>query len=218
MKYETYWGLRESPFQEVSGPAGFFSHPHAEAVARLQFLVENGRRLGIVRVPRRRQVVGVGDLCAGICARPRGGPCAAAPAGQGRTGFFVVAPPRIGANPRRQDNAIRALAAGQRLASSGSVRRRDAVLLVDDADAASGDVRTLILRWLKLRCRAMPDHHSSPRNHPAASAGGRSAATLRTSHSLGEMASPAEISRLPAHEAAPSRSHGHGELFSKNRR
>jgi type II secretory pathway predicted ATPase ExeA len=47
--YETHWGLRESPFRESNDPRYFYCSPtHDEALARLQFLVENQRRLGLL--------------------------------------------------------------------------------------------------------------------------------------------------------------------------
>ncbi|MEX0867138.1 MAG: hypothetical protein WD030_07255 [Pirellulales bacterium] len=47
--YHAYWGLRHSPF--AGGPArrGFFeSSTHEEAIARLLYLVENRKRLGLL--------------------------------------------------------------------------------------------------------------------------------------------------------------------------
>ena len=47
--YETHWGLRESPFRGGADRRFFFQSPtHDEALARLQFLVENDRRLAVL--------------------------------------------------------------------------------------------------------------------------------------------------------------------------
>ena len=47
--YETHWGLRESPFRGGTSRRFFFQSPtHDEALARLQFLVENHRRLAVL--------------------------------------------------------------------------------------------------------------------------------------------------------------------------
>ncbi|MHB0956497.1 MAG: ExeA family protein [Pirellulaceae bacterium] len=47
--YETHWGLRESPFRGLTDPRNFYCSPtHDEALARLQFLVEHQRRLGLL--------------------------------------------------------------------------------------------------------------------------------------------------------------------------
>ena len=47
--YQSHWGLRESPFQGDSAMHFLHHSPtHEEALARLQFLVENHRRLGLL--------------------------------------------------------------------------------------------------------------------------------------------------------------------------
>ncbi len=47
--YESHWGLRESPFHGLADPRFFYCSPtHDEALARLSFLMENRRRLGLL--------------------------------------------------------------------------------------------------------------------------------------------------------------------------
>ena len=47
--FESHWGLRESPFRDLADPRYFYCSPtHDEALARLQFLVRNHRRLGLL--------------------------------------------------------------------------------------------------------------------------------------------------------------------------
>lgn len=47
--YINHWGLDRSPFATQLNPEDFFASPtHEEALARLQFLIENGRRLGFL--------------------------------------------------------------------------------------------------------------------------------------------------------------------------
>ncbi|MGD0898662.1 MAG: AAA family ATPase [Thermoguttaceae bacterium] len=47
--YQSHWGLRESPFRNCLDPRSFYQSPtHEEALARLNFLVEENRRLGIL--------------------------------------------------------------------------------------------------------------------------------------------------------------------------
>jgi type II secretory pathway predicted ATPase ExeA len=47
--YQSHWGLRESPFRGDSGMQFLRHSPtHGEALARLQFLVDNHRRLGLL--------------------------------------------------------------------------------------------------------------------------------------------------------------------------
>jgi general secretion pathway protein A len=50
--YQAHWGLRESPFRGLPDPKFFYQSPtHDEALARLQFLVNQRRRLGLLVGP-----------------------------------------------------------------------------------------------------------------------------------------------------------------------
>ncbi len=50
--YPPHWGLQESPFCTRPEPRAFYESPtHEEGLARLQFLVEQGRRLGLLLGP-----------------------------------------------------------------------------------------------------------------------------------------------------------------------
>jgi general secretion pathway protein A len=50
--YQTHWGLRESPFRGLLDTKFFYRSPtHDEALARLQFLVSQRRRLGLLVGP-----------------------------------------------------------------------------------------------------------------------------------------------------------------------
>ena len=50
--YQAYWGLRESPFRGLLDPNFFYQSPtHEEALARLHFLVQQRRRLGLLLGP-----------------------------------------------------------------------------------------------------------------------------------------------------------------------
>ena len=47
--YQSHWGLRETPFRGCLDPGFFYPSPtHDEALARLHFLVEQRRRLGLL--------------------------------------------------------------------------------------------------------------------------------------------------------------------------
>jgi type II secretory pathway predicted ATPase ExeA len=49
---QQHWGLPESPFRGGIDPKSFYPSPtHEEALARLQFLVERQRRLGLLVGP-----------------------------------------------------------------------------------------------------------------------------------------------------------------------
>ncbi len=47
--YHAHWGLRQSPYSERPDPARFYHSPvHREALARLHFLVDEHRRIGLL--------------------------------------------------------------------------------------------------------------------------------------------------------------------------
>jgi type II secretory pathway predicted ATPase ExeA len=47
--YQAHWGLRHAPFRGAADAGGFYCSPtHDEALARLQFLVQTRRRLGLL--------------------------------------------------------------------------------------------------------------------------------------------------------------------------
>jgi type II secretory pathway predicted ATPase ExeA len=50
--YHTHWGLRDTPFRDCHDPRLFYQSPtHDEALARLRFLVDENRRLGLLVGP-----------------------------------------------------------------------------------------------------------------------------------------------------------------------
>lgn len=50
--YQSHWGLRESPFRNSLDPQFFYQSPtHDEALARLHFMVDEHRRLGLLMGP-----------------------------------------------------------------------------------------------------------------------------------------------------------------------
>jgi type II secretory pathway predicted ATPase ExeA len=52
MMYEAHWGLSDSPFQDRAAPRFFHPSPtHEEAIARLHFLIERHRPLGLLLGP-----------------------------------------------------------------------------------------------------------------------------------------------------------------------
>ena len=47
--YLAHWGLRQPPFTGAVDPSCFYQSPtHEEALARLQFLIDTGRRSGLL--------------------------------------------------------------------------------------------------------------------------------------------------------------------------
>ncbi len=148
--YTDHWGLRESPFRALLDPRFYFNSPsHDEGLARLQFLVDNQRRLGLVLGPS-----GSGkSLLLEVFAR------------QLRTqGKQVAVVGLLGLDGQEFMGQL-AYAIGENVDASASVGRMwrsvtdrflinryqhvDTVILLDDADEAESSVLTLITRLVQ---------------------------------------------------------------------
>jgi type II secretory pathway predicted ATPase ExeA len=148
--YETHWGLTESPFR--SPPASRFvrlSSTQDEAHARLQFLVEHGRRLGIVWGG-----AGVGKTLLlqtfAEESRRRGQRSSyLTPTGVSGGEFLQELATRLGLHPER------ALASWELWNRVFDCLRVDAklgigrVLLIDDVDQAEASVMAVLLRLVQ---------------------------------------------------------------------
>jgi general secretion pathway protein A len=148
--YQTHWGLAESPFRSRVDQAAFYESPtHEEALARLDFLVRQHHRLGLL--------VGSGgggkslvlEVFAGQLRR-EGFPTAKTNAiGLGPVEFLAEAAVGLGLNP---DSRL-SIAGLWRLLNDRISELRyqcmETVLLVDDADCASREVLTQVMRLVK---------------------------------------------------------------------
>ena len=146
----SYWDIRESPFGTRQRDRFFFSSPtHEEALARLEFLVDSGDSLGILagcegsgrtmvlqRFARdvRRQ---------GHCVR------AINLVGLGPNDFMWTLAAALGCNPRAHDEAFALARRVHDRLRTDSLLERTTILILDDADQASHEVLTQILRLLK---------------------------------------------------------------------
>jgi len=139
--YQAHWGLQESPFRGCLDPKWFYQSPtHEEALARLHFLVEQHRRLGLLVGP-----AGSGkSLLLEVFAdqlRRRGCPVA-------KVSLLDVDPMEMlwllatewGLNPEPSSSAAALWrAVGDRL-TEYRYQQLEAVILLDDADQADYDV------------------------------------------------------------------------------
>ncbi|MCR4411511.1 MAG: AAA family ATPase [Thermoguttaceae bacterium] len=154
--YESHWGLSESPFRVGNDPKRFYQSPtHEEALARLHFLVETRRRLGLL----------LGDAGSGKSLL-----LAVFAEQLRRLGQSVATVSLLGADPAELPSLL-ALALRlpvDRCPSNGGVWRLltdhiaenryqhvATVFLLDDADRASPSVLSRVLRLAK--CDPAPD-------------------------------------------------------------
>lgn len=145
--YEKYWGLDESPFRGGLDPASFYpTAAHEEALARLNFLLEERRRLGMVCGP-----VGIGkslllELFARQVANAGGEVVRANLVGAGAHEVLWTLAVQCGLNPAL---AASEFALWRRLADrliENRYERTQLVVLLDDVDDAEREVFPLIVR------------------------------------------------------------------------
>lgn len=155
--YESHWGLRESPFHEGHNPESFYQSPtHEEALARLHFLVEQRRRLGLLLGPEGSGKSLLLEMLANDLRRH--GPAVACVNLTGITGdemlWSLLA--QFGRNVDRCDQTpVLWRALSDRLAAF-RYQQVDAVILVDDADRAANSVVPHLVRLAKLEPGPQP--------------------------------------------------------------
>ena len=149
--YQSHWGLRESPFNDGLDPQSFYQSPtHEEALARLHFLVEQHRQLGLLLGPE-----GSGkSLLLEILAAQlrRRGPAVASVNVAGISGNEMLwsLAAQFGRNlDRCAPTPVLWRALSDRLAAF-RYQQVDAAILVDDADRAGNSVVPHLIRLAKL--------------------------------------------------------------------
>jgi len=154
--YELHWGLTEPPFRGSGDPPFFFPSPtHEEALARLLFLVENRRRVGILAGESgggksmlmrmfRQQLRNSGRQAALVGLL-----------GLDSHGFLWSVCAELGLNPSPGDAPFAMWRMLTDRITENRYQRLDTILLLDDADGASEEVLSHILRLAQ--CDASPD-------------------------------------------------------------
>ena len=149
--YESYWGLRESPFHENFDPQSFYqSATHEEALARLHFLVEQRRRLGLLLGPEGSGKSFLLEMFANDLRRH--GPVVARVNLTGISGDEMLwsLAGQFGRNLDRCDQTpVLWRALSDRLAAF-RYQQVDTVVLIDDADKAANSVVPHLVRLAKL--------------------------------------------------------------------
>jgi len=149
--FRKYWGLRESPFRPALDWRRFFPSPtHEEALARLDFLLDQGRRLGLLLVP-----TGCGkSLVLEVFARKirRSGAQVAnlSLCGADLHEFLWLTAAELGTNPDRGDDAFRLWRAVLDRLTENRYQQQGTVLLLDDAQQAQASVLEHVARLAQL--------------------------------------------------------------------
>ena len=179
--YLSHWGLAESPFRSRLASRYFYPSPtHEEALARLQFLVEEGHRVGLLMGGE-----GCGkSLVMEVFAAQRrsaGRPVVKISLlGVNRIEFLWGVATELGSCPR----APLAVSSLWRVVADRLVEHRyqglETVLLLDDADRAGRDVLAQVARLAR--------HDLSPDSRLTVVLAGRRERMGRLGHSLLELA------------------------------
>ena len=150
MVLETYWGLRESPFRSLNERKYFFASPtHTEALARLQFLLQQQRSLGVLSGAEGMGKSLLLKVFAHELRQSGAAACSANLLGMEPTDFAWSLAADLGTNPRTADSSF---VLWRRIADRLHENRcqgQTTVLLLDDADQALHDVLIHVLRLLK---------------------------------------------------------------------
>jgi len=145
--YHEHWGLSGSPFQDsVNQSRLLASPPHAEAIARLKFLVENRHRLGVLSGPS-----GAGKsqlLCCFAASARRQGACVVKVclSGLERERFLWKVAAGLGTNPGRCETVVTMWRKIEDQLASLRYQQTKMILLFDDAFAIDPSLHGDIIR------------------------------------------------------------------------
>jgi general secretion pathway protein A len=148
--HESYWGLRESPFRSSNHVERFFASPtHKEALARLHFLVQQRRLLGLLSgcdgsgkslvLNRFRRELGSAGRST----------CLANLLGMELHDFLWSLASGLRANPGSRDDTFALWRRIDDRIRENQYQDVRTIVLLDDADKASRGVLTGVLRLLK---------------------------------------------------------------------
>ncbi|MFO0912371.1 MAG: AAA family ATPase [Pirellulales bacterium] len=153
--YQEYWGFTRPAFSTVGDPGWYYLSPtHEEAQARLDFLVHQRRRLGILVGP---SGVGKSMTLAHFAHRLRRRPAETVSLsilGMDYGEFLWRLAQKLGASTRHAAHPATAWQAVQDRLTVNHLQHLATVLLLDDADHADHDVLRAIQRLVQ--CEAGP--------------------------------------------------------------
>jgi type II secretory pathway predicted ATPase ExeA len=149
--FRKYWGLRESPFRPALDWRRFFPSPtHEEALARLDFLLDQGRRLGWLFGPTGCGKSLVLEVFARKIRRTGAQVANLSLCGADLHEFLWLIAAELGTNPDRSEGAFRLWRGVLDRLTENRYQQLDTVLLLDDAQQAHLSVLEHVVRLAQL--------------------------------------------------------------------
>ena len=145
--YESHWGLQQTPFRACLDPTVFYESPtHEEALARMDFLVQQRRRLGLLMGDSGSGKSLLMEVFAGQCRQAGRVAVNLSLLGLQPTEFFWSLGSGLGLNLHPGGPLISLWQAVADQITGYRYQRFPTVLLLDDADRAAPDVLAFVRR------------------------------------------------------------------------
>lgn len=148
--YRAHWGLRETPFPSGITPRLFYQSPsHEEALARLEFLVEQRQRLGLLLGPSGTGKSLVLDRLASNLRRRGAQVANISLLGADLHEFLWLLAAELGLNPDRKENTFSLWRSLIDRIAENRYQQLDTVILLDDADRGMPEVLDHLVRLIQ---------------------------------------------------------------------
>lgn len=156
--HATHWGFDKPPFPTGTAESVFFlGVPQQEALARLRFLVQNKRRLGLVRGGLGCGKTMILQCFAQECHRNSWRTCQLNLLGMSVREFHWQLAWGLEAAPRSTDDALRSMSRWEQQLRQNLLMNEPTVILLDDADQAGADLKLQLLRLVQLPAHQVGD-------------------------------------------------------------
>jgi type II secretory pathway predicted ATPase ExeA len=148
--YRAHWGLHETPFPSGLAPRLFYQSPtHEEALARLEFLVGQRQRLGLLLGPSGTGKSLILDRLASNLRRGGAQVANISLLGVDLHEFLWLLAAELGLNPDRKENPFSLWRDLIDRIAENRYQQLDTVILLDDADRALPEVLDHLVRLIQ---------------------------------------------------------------------